>query len=74
MARRQHGDTKPKGTELIYASRQKPSLSPASFGRRNQYIETVGLLTLERFLNATIPKELKMTERQTDGPLWIEKI
>jgi hypothetical protein len=74
MAKRQHGNTKPKGTELIYASRQKSSFSSASLRRRNQYIEMVGLLTLERFPDATIPKELQMAERQTGGPLWTEKI
>lgn len=60
------GYTKPKGAELIYASQQKSSFSPASFGRQNQYIEMVGLLTLERFLGATSPKELQAADRQTD--------
>lgn len=65
---------KPKGTELIYAARQVSSFSPASFSRRNQYIEMAGLLTLERCLDAIVPKELHMTDRQTDGPLQTEKI
>lgn len=56
MARRQHSDTNPKGTELIYATRQISSFSPVSFQRRNQYIEVVGLLgTLEMFLDAITP-------------------
>lgn len=74
MAQRRHGVTKPKGTELIYAASRKSSFSPALFSRRNQYIETVGLLTLERFLDAIIPKEPWVTERQTDGPLQTERI
>lgn len=39
--------------------RQKSSFSPVSFRRRDQYIEMVGLLTLEGFLDAPIPKELQ---------------
>lgn len=53
MARRLRGETDPKGTELIYATRQNPSFLPVSCRRRNQYIEVVGSLsTLEMFLDA----------------------
>lgn len=60
MAKRQHSDTKPKGTELIYATRQNSSFSSVSFQRRNQYIE-VG--ALEMFLDTTVPMQMTKTGR-----------